>query len=218
MRYSVVLAAAAALILPTAASALQSQDARVWTEHAIVQNQSLIIEAGDGPLRWRLNGQDADLSNVLISGDTSESRDLSVIAGQIDFYPFGDEFFVSAGAVHELAEGELPNWALAAEDPAWSAFPHTELTDDLRTDRLDRLTRYLGAGVTVRDINQWNLTLEGGAYFRDGGEDRLEVAGFDGGHTVQVRENLDAVDRAAVGDTNARTVKPVAHFVLRRRF
>lgn len=223
MRYSVVLATAAALVMSTAGHALQSPDSQVWTEHALIQDASpegstFAIAAEDGPIRWRLSGDEADLSTSLLSDEDRETRDLAVIAGQVDFYPFGDEFFVSAGAVHDLDDGDLPVWTQQGDDPAWAAFPHTELTEDLRTDRIDRLTRYLGAGVTVRNINQWNLTLEGGAYFRDRGADRLEVTGFDGAQSVQVLDDLDSVDRAAVGDSNARSVKPVAHFVLRRRF
>lgn len=218
MRKSVVLAAIVSVTTTSAASAMQSSDSELWAQHANTMSADSVPLDAEGTFRWRVTSQFADATRSVIIDETTQDTEFSAIASQVDFYPFGDEFFLSAGAVRNLDGAELPQWTQLDDSPAWAAFPHSQLTETTTTDRIDALTRYFGAGVTVRTIDAWSLTLEGGAYFRDRGEDRLEVAGFDSVESVQVLDDLDSVDRAAVGETNARSVKPVAHFVLRRRF
>lgn len=218
MRKCVLVAAIVFAATTSGAFAQQSSDSELWAQHAYTTQAGSEDLDSQGPVRWRISGQTTDLTRALIEGETDRDIDVSAIAGQVDFYPFGDEFFVSAGAVRSLDDAETPRWAMTGENPAWASFPHTQLIEDLPADRIDALTRYFGAGVTVRTLDSWSLTLEGGAYFQDRSEDRMQVAGFESSESVQVLDDLDAVDRAAIGETNARSVKPVAHFVLRRRF
>ena len=102
--------------------------------------------------------------------------------------------------------------------PAWAAFPHAELAEDLDDSQLDTLTRYFGAGVTVRTIDDWSLTVEGGAYFQDSSEDQLVLFDPETGERMRLLEDLDRVDADAIGESQSRSVRPVGHLVLRRRF
>jgi hypothetical protein len=216
MRLRIALAAIAAVVttssvMTTAGHARQSVDSLSWTQTTYPSDTTQV--------RWRLSAERSqDLSLLTPITDGSETFEITRIAGQVDFYPFGDEFFLSAGAVRPVDDDTGSAWRHTASDPAWATFPHANLIDQSAQHELDELTRYFGAGITVRELNQWSLTLEGGAYFRDRAKDRLNVAGFDAIEGATLLDNLDRVERAAVGDTQARSIKPVGHLVFRRRF
>jgi hypothetical protein len=195
----------------SASHALQSADSLSWTRTAY-QTEAMQI-------RWRLATENGH-TDILRTNDESRSDmfEASRIAGQVDFYPFGDEFYLSAGAVRSLDQDSTPDWMQIQSSPAWSSFPHGNLVDQSAEAQLGELTRYFGAGLTVREVNAWSLTVEGGAYFRDRAKDRLHVAGFNALEGATLLDNLDRVERAAVGETQARGIKPVGHLVIRRRF
>ncbi|MHA6289477.1 hypothetical protein [Maricaulis sp. CAU 1757] len=146
-------------------------------------------------------------------------RDISAVANQVDFYPFGQEFYVSAATVAPLDNAALIDWSRRNDTPAWSDFPHAELTEDIRGESgLEQLTRYFGAGFTIQTIDNWAVTMEGGAYFGDGSEDRMMMYDPETGEAMPLLEDLDKVGNEAIGERHARSVRPVAHLVLRRRF
>lgn len=98
------------------------------------------------------------------------------------------------------------------------SLPHAELSEELTRSNLDALTRYFGAGITVRTINAWSITMEGGAYFQDSGEDQMILFDPETGEHMPLLEDLDRIDADAIGESQSRTVRPVGHLVLRRRF
>lgn len=169
-----------------------------------------------GAVRWRLSTETASSSPVITPGQAE--RDIAAIANQFDFYPFGEDFYLSAGTVAPRDSARYPLWARQSGEPATVAFPHAELVDDFETNSLERLTRYFGAGLTVRTIDDWSVTVEGGAYFRDSGDDRMVMFDPETGEHTPLLDDLDNVDREALGDTQSRSVRPVGHLVLRRRF
>lgn len=171
-----------------------------------------------GAVRWRVTTESSAATPVVIgSGDAADDREISAIASQIDFYPFGDEFYLSAGTVAPNDRGRYPVWARRQGQPA-DIFPHMELAETAGPSQIEQLTRYFGAGVTVRTIDDWSLTVEGGAYFQDSGEDRMVLFDPETGEHMPLLEDLDNVSVDAVGETQGRSVRPVGHLVLRRRF
>ncbi|SDM76221.1 hypothetical protein [Maricaulis salignorans] len=205
------LAAAVSILASGAVSAQALQDSQSWTTR--------IGETGDsGLLRWHFSSEEAAPAIGLLPSTPILETDITTLTGQVDFFPFGDEFYLSAGAVRPLYGNAVPAWNQQAGSPAWAGFPHAELTEDLRETGLEKLTSYLGAGITVRNLDQWSLTVEGGAYFQDRGRDRLQILDQDTGETMTLLDDLDNMDREAVGETQARSFRPVAHLVIRRRF
>lgn len=211
MRSRFALAAIMSILGASAVSAQALQDAQSWTTR--------IGEPGDARvLRWHFSSEEATSAIGLVPNAPDLETDVTALAGQVDFFPFGDEFYLSAGAVRPLYGNPSPVWNQQTGSPAWASFPHAELTEDLRETGLEKLTSYLGAGITVRNIDQWSLTVEGGAYFQDSGRDRLQILDQDTGETMTLLDDLDTMDRDAVGETSARSFRPVAHLVIRRRF
>lgn len=211
MRSRLILAAGLCALASTSVCAQSLQDAQSWTGRTDAAE-------GAAQLRWRFSSEEAAPVVGLIPGESILETDVTALTGQVDFYPFGDEFYLSAGAVRPLDGHGAPAWAQQTTSPAWASFPHAELSEDLRESGLEKLTSYLGAGITVRNMDQWSLTVEGGAYFQDQGRDRLQILDQDTGETMTLLDNLDDVNRAAVGETQARSFHPVAHLVIRRRF
>ena len=139
---------------------------------------------------------------------TDTPSELAVMGGQLDVYPFGsDTVFLTAGAV-ALSEQDLESWTRTTALPGTPLDVHSE---DVDIDPQHvRWARYFGAGVNVRDGENWSLTLQGGAYFKD------EQGSIDS-QTLQM-DNLDRINSDAVGDRQARHVKPVGHLVMRWQF
>lgn len=211
MRSRLALAAAMSILASTAVSAQALQDAQSWTAHDGEPGQTTL-------LRWHFSSEEtAPAIGVLPSAQILETN-VTALSGQVDFFPFGDEFYLSAAAVRPLYRDAAPAWNQQAGSPVWANFPHAELSEDLRESGLEKLTSYLGAGITVRNIDQLSLTVEGGAYFQDRGRDRQQIFDPDTGETMTLLDDLDTMDRQAVGETQARSFHPVAHLVIRRRF
>ena len=210
MRKSKSLVAIAFLAIVTAPAFAQSSDSLAW-------QTGLNIEEADENVRWRFSTEQVDLSGNTLANEFSDTAAVSALTGEIEIHPFGDEFYLSAGARHSF-ETEAPDWALSEADSSYDLIPLAQLSEINGTNRIAELTRYLGAGVTVRTINAWDLTLEGGAYFGDNRADQMQMYDPETGETQVLLDDLDKVDRVAIGDTHARSVRPVGHFVLRRRF
>ena len=211
MRSRFALVAAISILASPAVSAQALQDAQSWTTR--------IGEPGEARLlRWHFTSEEAAPVIGVLPNSPDLETNVTALAGQIDFFPFGDEFYLSAAAVRPLYGDAAPVWNQQAGSPAWAAFPHAELSEDLRETGLEKLTSYLGAGITVRNIDQWSLTVEGGAYFQDRGRDRMQILDQDTGETMTLLDDLDTMDREAVGEISARSFRPVAHLVIRRRF
>jgi hypothetical protein len=211
MRYSFALATALSILASGAVSAQALQDAQSWTTRIGQPGESAL-------LRWHLSSEEAAPAIGLLPRAPLLETEVTALAGQVDFFPFGDEFYLSAGAVRPLYGNAAPAWNQQSGSPAWASFPHAELSEDLRETGLEKLTSYLGAGITVSNIDRWSLTVEGGAYFQDRGRDRLQILDPDTGETMTLLDDLDTMDRQAVGETQARSFHPVAHLVIRRRF
>lgn len=211
MRRQIVVSIGFAAILCAPVAAQTAIDSEAWlTAPASADNP--------GALRWRVNTETSSGTPVVIgSGETAGDREISAIASQIDFYPFGDEFYLSAGTVAPADRTRYPVWTRNSGQPA-DIFPHAELADTANPSQIERLTRYFGAGVTVRTVDDWSLTVEGGAYFQDTGEDRMVLFDPETGERMPLLEDLDNIDVEAVGETQGRSVRPVGHLVLRRRF
>lgn len=211
MRSRFALAAIMSISASSAVSAQALQDSQSWTTRMGEPGQETL-------LRWHFSSEEATPVVGLIATESAIETELTALTGQVDFFPFGDEFYLSAGAVRPLYGSAAPVWNQQAGAPAWASFPHAELSENLRETGLEKLTSYLGAGITVRNMDQWSLTVEGGAYFQDRGRDRLQILDQDTGETMTLLDDLDTMDRQAVGETQARSFRPVAHLVIRRRF
>ena len=210
MRKSISLATLAILAVSASSAMAQSSDSLAW-------QTGLSIEESDENVRWRFATEQVDLSGNTVFGDYSDRSEISALTGEIEIHPFGDEFYLSAGA-RQSFETDAPDWAVSEGEYQYDLIPLTQLSEIEGSNRLAELTRYFGAGVTVRTINAWDLTLEGGAYFGDNRADQMEIFNPETGETRVLLDDLDRIDREAVGDTHARSVRPVGHFVLRRRF
>lgn len=150
--------------------------------------------------------------------DGGETERVSAIAGQIDFHPFGDEFYLSAGAIEFIDSDSTSDWSQLSSRPVWDSMPHSQLADIETASGLEQLTRYLGAGIVLRNQNAWSLTMQGGAYFGDDHSDRVLIANPIINDGSMLLDDLDRIDSEAVGERHARHVKPVGHLVFRRRF
>lgn len=210
MRKSISLATLAILAVSASSAMAQSSDSLAW-------QTGLSIEESDENVRWRFATEQVDLSGNTVFGDYSDRSEISALTGEIEIHPFGDEFYLSAGA-RQSFETDAPDWAVSEGEYQYDLIPLAQLSEIEGSNRLAELTRYFGAGVTVRTINAWDLTLEGGAYFGDNRADQMEIFNPETGETRVLLDDLDRIDREAVGDTHARSVRPVGHFVLRRRF
>lgn len=213
LRQVIVTIAISGFSLPTAAAQVPT-DAQAWLIAPPVE------EERPGPaVRWRVATESSSSLPILTPDDANRDRGISAIASQIDIYPFGDEFYLSAGTVTPLSGEAAQPWTRGSDRPAWSGFPHAELSEDVdRPNQIESLTRYFGAGVTVRTMDSWSMTVEGGAYFGDSGRDRMMMYDPDTGEEVPLLDDLDKIGHSAIGDRHARSVRPVAHLVLRRRF
>lgn len=212
MHRQAIVSAAIISFSASLAEAQNTPDAQAWL---IPQPAT----ADSAPLRWRLSTETARRDGLVLDESDISNSDVSAIASQVDIYPFGDDFYLSAGTVAGLdPRRSAPAWTLSPDAPAWAQFPHTELYEDQGGNRLVELTRYLGAGITVRTIDSWSLTVEGGAYFQDRGQDRMMMFDPETGEEVPLLDDLDTVDREAVGEPQSRSVRSVGHLVLRRRF
>jgi hypothetical protein len=211
VRNCFALAVIASVLTSMAGHTQQSQDSQQWV--SVAED-----EAVQPRLRWQFNTGTSDFTFNL-DEQSDDTTQIASISGQVDFYPFGDEFYLSAGAVSAVDVSLEQRWFQVASDPAWAAFPHAQLTaQSENTSNIEDLTRYLGAGLVVRDLNNWSLTVEGGAYFRDKGEHRMTIRDLMSNNQVMLLDNLDTIDRDAVGASQARSVRPVGHLVIRRRF
>lgn len=211
MRKQIVVSIGFAAMVCAPAMAQVPLDSEAWlTAPASTDNP--------GAVRWRVTAESATGTPLVIgNGQTGDDREISAIASQIDFYPFGDDFYLSAGTVAPNDRARYPVWARHNGQPA-DIFPHMELSDTASPNQIERLTRYFGAGMTVRTIDDWSLTVEGGAYFQDSGEDRMVLFDPETGEHMPLLEDLDNISVDAVGETQSRSVRPVGHLVLRRRF
>lgn len=210
MRKSISLATLAILAVSASPAMAQSSDSLAW-------QTGLSIQENDENVRWRFATEQIDLSGNALTGDFGETAEISALTGEIEIHPFGDEFYLSAGA-RQSFETDAPDWALSESEYQHDLIPLSQLSEIEGSNRLAEMTRYFGAGVTVRTINAWDLTLEGGAYFGDNRADQMQMFDPETGETQVLLDDLDKVDREAIGDTHARSVRPVGHFVLRRRF
>lgn len=210
MRKSISLATLAILAVSASPAMAQSSDSLAW-------QTGLSIQENDENVRWRFATEQIDLSGNALTGDFGETAEISALTGEIAIHPFGDEFYLSAGA-RQSFETDAPDWALSESEYQYDLIPLSQLSEIEGSNRLAEMTRYFGAGVTVRTINAWDLTLEGGAYFGDNRADQMQIYDPETGETQVLLDDLDKVDREAIGDTHARSVRPVGHFVLRRRF
>ncbi len=211
MRVQIVVVAALFAAATNHAKAQGIDDSAAWIAG--------ITEAGEASvLRWRVSTSNATSAPVLIGNNHSDLSEISALAGQVDVHPFGDEFFLSAGTISPRGDRAIPAWMRQTNAPAWSAFPHAELSEELTRSNIDALTRYFGAGITVRTIDAWSITMEGGAYFQDSSEDQMILFDPETGEHMPLLEDLDRIDADAIGESQSRTVRPVGHLVLRRRF
>lgn len=211
MRVQVIVVAALCASASSIANAQDVNDSAAWAAG--------ISEAGEASvLRWRINTSTTSSVPVLIGTDRADLSEISAVSGQIDVHPFGDEFYLSAGTISPRSDRAIPAWMRQADAPAWSAFPHAELSEELTRSNIDTLTRYFGAGITVRTMDAWSITMEGGAYFQDSSEDQMVLFDPDTGEHMPLLEDLDRMDAEAIGESQSRTVRPVGHLVLRRRF
>jgi|GEM_PF-1674945 len=216
MRYVRVLAILSVLAAPAPALAQQVAESAPGLAPADSFNPVQAFEPAPG-FRIRLATESADTTGVLLREDDAEAQSVTALTGQLEFHPFGDEFFLSAGARKRFDENQ-PDWARLHPDERLAHLPGLELSDLDRDNRLESLVRYFGAGMTVRTMDDWSLRVEGGAYFQDTSETRLELLDPETGERVLLLDDLDRVDREAVGDSQARSVRPVGHLVIRRRF
>lgn len=171
----------------------------------------------DETFRILITTEHADQTGRLLNASPHESADLSAVAGQIEFHPFRDEFYLAAGALQTL-DNSQPEWARIAQESYITPLPTTHLTEADTTGELQELVRYLGAGIRVHSINDWSLTVEGGAYFSDSAEDRLQMFDPSTGRMIILQDDLDEMDPELVGARDTSSVKPVGHLVVRRRF
>ncbi|WP_300531826.1 hypothetical protein [Maricaulis sp.] len=210
MRYCSVPAALALLAISPVAHATQSADSLAW---------QAAVEETDTPVnvRWRVNAEFADTTGVLLRENEADGE-LAAVSGQIEFHPFGDEFYLSAGAHQLLDNGEAPDWTLLVDMETGERYATASLSEIDTTGRLEELTRYFGAGFTVRTLDEWTLTVEGGAYFQDNASTRMELLNHNTGESVLLLDDLDSMDRGLVRNADTRSVKPVGHLVIRRRF
>lgn len=211
MRRQIVVSVGLMASICAPALAQHSVDSQAWLTERPGPDTS-------GAVRWRLSAETASNTPVITADRRDSDREITAIASQFDFYPFGEDFYLSAGTVSARDVSRYPLWAHRDMLSATNAFPHAELVEDFEQDGLERLTRYFGAGVTVRTMDDWSLTVEGGAYFQDSSDDRMVMFDPDTGEKMPLLDDMDNVSSEAVGDTQARSVRPVGHLVLRRRF
>ncbi len=172
----------------------------------------------DTPLRFSFSTDHADISGSTLVGEGRDRQALSAVAGHLEFHPFGDEFFFSAGAVQHVG-APRPRWSRTLLTDTLDALPSSDLARLEQSDRLQSLVRYFGAGLRIHTAFDWSMTIEGGAYFQDTSETRLEMLNPNTGETTLLLDDLDTIDREAVGHAvDVRSVKPVGHLVIRRRF
>lgn len=210
MRYSIVPAALALLAISPMAHATQSVDSLAW-QAAAEESETATT------LRWRVNAEYVDPTGILLR-ENDDAGELAAVSGQIEFHPFGDEFYLSAGAHQLLIDGETPDWTLLVDMEPADRYATANLSEIDTTGRLEELTRYFGAGFTVRTLDDWSLTVEGGAYFQDTASTRMELLNHNTGERVLLLDDLDSVDSGLVRNADNRSVKPVGHLVIRRRF
>ena len=211
MKVQIIVSIGAIAMATASVQAQSSVDSQAWLTAPANPDSA-------GAVRWRLNAEPGSPAPVILSESHLQDRDVSTIASQFDFYPFGEDFYLSAGTVSRNERAPFPGARALDAQPAWAAFPHAELAEDLDRNSLDTLTRYFGAGVTVRTMDDWSLTVEGGAYFQDTSEDQLVLFDPETGERMRLLEDLDRMDAEAVGESQSRSVRPVGHLVLRRRF
>ncbi|MBR9826223.1 MAG: hypothetical protein GYB36_10545 [Alphaproteobacteria bacterium] len=171
----------------------------------------------DDTFRVLLAAEHSDYSGVILADDFRDTTTLSAVAGQVEFHPFNDEFYLAAGALQTFDDGQ-PEWARISDSAYVTPLPSRTLADVDNTGELQELVRYFGAGIRVHSVNEWSLTVEGGAYFSDRAEDRLQMYDQTTDRMIMLQDDLDTIDRDAVGERHARSVKPVGHLVIRRRF
>ncbi|WP_323761464.1 hypothetical protein [Maricaulis sp.] len=202
-----------------ASTAAQSHAQTVSDSSAWLEGVTEIEHSSDAAwLRWRVNTSSAASVPILLTGERDDVSEISAVSGQVDIHPFGDEFFLSAGTISPRGDRAIPAWMRQPDSPASMAFPHAELSEELSRSNIDALTRYFGAGITVRTIDAWSVTMEGGAYFQDTSEDQMILFDPETGEHMPLLEDLDRMDAEAIGESQSRSVRPVAHLVLRRRF
>lgn len=210
MRHCLAPATLALLAISPVTHAAQSVDSLAW--QAAAEESETATN-----LRWRVNAEYIDPTGVLLRENDDEGE-LAAVTGQIEFHPFGDEFYLSAGAHQLLIEGEAPDWTLLVDMEPADRYATAHLSEIDTTGRLEELTRYFGAGFTVRTLDDWSLTVEGGAYFQDTASTRMELLNDNTGERVLLLDDLDSMDSGLVRNTDTRSVKPVGHLVIRRRF
>ena len=194
MRVQVLVSTVLFAATTAQAHAWQSVDSTAWLAG--------ISEAGEGStVRWRINATNASSVPIPVNTPTSALTDITAVPGQVSLHPFGDEFYLSAGTIAQRRDRAVPAWMRHSDASALAGFPHAELSEELRRSNLDALTRYFGAGITVRTMDAWSITMEGGAYFRDTSEDRLVLFDPDTGTQATLLDDMDDLAGDAVGET-----------------
>ena len=221
MLKSCALAVAGLLLQSSASYAFQDHDSLPLVH---LEDGEAVISTDYGLFRLHFSeGRVENVANFARSPDTylidgGETDSASPIAGQIDFHPFGDEFYLSAGAIEIIDSDSTSDWSQLSSRPVWDSMPHSQLADIETASGLEQLTRYLGAGIVLRNQNAWSLTMQGGAYFGDDHSDRILISNPVINDGSMLLDDLDRIDSEAVGERHARHVKPVGHLVVRRRF
>jgi len=214
MRVQALVTAALFATCTAQSDAQPASDSAAWLNGVSARELS-----GDAALlRWRINTSSASSVPILFADEREDLSDISAVSGQVDIHPFGDEFYLSAGTITPRGDRAIPGWMRRSDSRASVAFPHAQLSDEMTRSNIDALTRYFGAGITVRTIDAWSITMEGGAYFQDTSEDQLVLFDPETGEHMPLLEDLDRMDAEAIGETQSRSVRPVGHLVLRRRF
>lgn len=202
---------------------MRFRSAKIWFVSVAVMTAATPLALGDDirddvkPLRFNLTATHSDVSGAVLGSNDLETQTLTAVAGQIEFHPFGDEFYLAAGALQSL-DNQHPDWARLSADTPLTPLTSSDLVPLSDTERLENLVRYFGAGLRVHSIDNWSLTVEGGAYFGDSRQDQLQMFDPETGQTRVLLEDLDTMDRGLVRNSDTRSVKPVGHLVFRRRF
>jgi len=158
-----------------------------------------------------------DFTETLDGVESEVELDLGAVGGQLDLYPFGGAFFVSAGAFSNLNELFTSAQPASPVEIGDTVYAPAEIGRIEGVGGFNDIAAYVGLGGEWRMGRNWSVVAEGGAYFQGAPEIDLQTSGILSNDPAFIAD-LEAEARSYTDELDRLEAYPVLSLTLRRRF
>jgi len=220
MPYRTLLAGAAIILLPAAAAA---QDYTIFAgpklstlgaggEIGVELNEHVSVRASGTVFQY-------DFNETLDDIDSSIELDLGAVGVQLDYFPFGNAFFVSGGVFSNLNDVNTSAQPSGPVEIGGTTYQPAEVGRITGNGDFADIAPYLGIGAAwgLGDSGNWQFVAEAGAYFQGEPEITYSATGQLANDPNFIAD-LQAEAASAEEDLDRLATYPVVSLTIRRRF